>query len=223
MNLIKILQKKSKDFIKNQKSEDKAQKAIDERMEKQDKEDKRMFELMETSGYNKLFNKIKEEIPNEGLKKSQILNKVLEQIGTFDPNKDYHEKKTRMKTKIVDNSKAIKRRKIENLLNENNDKLNIQIPRFIDNIISGIEEKIPKKTKKPIKKKTMTTTKPIKKTTMKTAKIMEYKPKNISEEKPKGHELDKVIKMLGELKQTTEIMNAIKYVKNFIKKELSNK
>ena len=111
-----------------------------------------------------------------------------------------YNKRVPMKTKIVDNSKAIARKNKLNKILEFEPKLKENTSKLIDNIIKGIEEKLPPKPKKRL----MTTT-----------KIVEYKPKE--------HELEKVIKMLGELNQTTPIINAIKYVKNFIKKELSNK
>jgi hypothetical protein len=63
------------------------------------------------------------------------------------------------------------------------------------------------------KKTTMMTTKivePVKKRSfMSTSKIVEYKPE--------PHELDKVVKLLEKLNQSKEIINAIKYVKKFIK------
>jgi uncharacterized protein YoaH (UPF0181 family) len=209
MDLLKILQKKSKDFIKNQKAESKVRKANEEEIDKQEKNDERIFKLMETSGYSELSNKIRKKFMNEGMSSLEALKKFRELYGTFDPNKNYHEKKSRMKTKIVDNSKAMeKRRRIDKFIEEEEPILKKNTSKFIDNIIKGIEEKIPKKQKKT----TMMTAKimkPVKKRTMSTTKIVEYKPKE--------HELNKVIDLLEKMNQTKEIMNAIKYVKNFIK------
>lgn len=175
MDLLKILKKKSKQYEIDKREGDIADKQHQLKIEKQEEERNNLEKIKELSGYRALTDKLREELKSQGLKRGDIARKVSEQIGTFDPKKDYHVKeepvkKSRMKTMKIDNSKAIIRKKKENLINETNDNLNIQIPKFIDNIISGIEEKIPKKTKNISKEKPkgrlMTTTKivePVKK------------------------------------------------------------
>jgi hypothetical protein len=99
------------------------------------------------------------------------------------------------------------------------------------------EEEIPKtrmKTKKIVKRKIPEVHKDIDKyiknfdlsidKSLKPKNISKEKPKGrlmtttkIVEPKPKGNELNKVIKLLEKMNQTKEIINAIKYVKNFIK------
>jgi hypothetical protein len=156
---------------------------------------------------NKRYNdEMAEKRSKEGV---EAWEKIQKRINEIDEKKNKIIPKSRMKTMKIDNSKAIARKNALNKLIEFEPKLREKTSKFIDNIIKGIEEKIPKKPKKRL----MTTTKiskPIKKKPMSTMKIVEYKPK--------VHELDKVVELLGDLNQTKEIINAIKYVKNFIKK-----
>jgi hypothetical protein len=128
MDLVKVLKNKSKQYDKDKKEGDKADKEHQKNMEEKANEFENIKKLMEKSGYNDLYDKIKDDLKSQGLKRGEIAKKVLEQIGTFDPKKDYH---NFGKSKKIDFKEAKKESKA--------------IRKTIDEIMKGMKVKLPKK------------------------------------------------------------------------------
>ena len=174
MDLVKVLKMKSKQYDKDKKEGDKADKEHQKNIEEKEKDEKKQEELEEKSGYTLLYNKIRKEMIDKGFKGFEVNRETYKIIGPFDPNKKYHEKKSRMKTKIVDNSKAIeKRKKINKFIEDEEPILQKTTSKFIDNIIKGIEEKIPQKPKKRLMSTKKIVEPVIKRSFITTTKIVE--------------------------------------------------
>jgi len=167
-----------------------------------------MFSFLRKEGF------YKDNIPktNEQIKKDKDkrMNDKLKRIDMIFEEKEKEYKlenpKTTMKTKKI----------TKRVLPE----VHKDLDKYMKNFDLSIDKSL-----KP-KKRLMRTMKIVepKKTSMSTTKIIKpVKKRNfitttkIVEYKPKEHELNKVIELLGELKQTSPIINAKKYVKNFIK------
>ena len=134
MDLVKILKNKSYQYDKDKREGDIADKQHQQKIEKQEKENDKIFKLMETSGYKALTDKLREELKSQGLKRGDIARKVSEIIGTFEPKKNYH------------NFDKSKKPNINELVNS--DKItNKKIRKTIDDIMKSIKVKLPKKKK----------------------------------------------------------------------------
>lgn len=133
-------------------------------------------------------------------------SKYLDDIS--DDEEEIPVKRTRMKTKIVDNSKAQeKRKRIKKLIDEE-PKLQESTSKLIDSIIKGIEEKLPSKPKKRLMS-TMKIMEPIKKRPISTMKIMEPEKKKrgrppISQEVKEQKKLEKIEKAKEEKERKQE-------------------
>jgi chromosome segregation ATPase len=183
----------------------KAQLLDDKEQTKDDDEDEKDFNkrIKKLKKENEEYRNKKEEVAQQNYSFKNQAKEIHEQ------EQEFYKRNKELDKKIAEIRKN-KNKKVPMSTKKITKRVLPEVHKDLDKYVKDFDLTIDKSLKP--KKKLMTTTKiykPVKKTTMKTAKIVEYKPKE--------HELNKVIELLGELKQTSPIINAKKYVKNFIK------
>ena len=231
MPLKDFLLKKGIDIVKNK--ENYINKIGKEAYDKEHKANvKRMYKYKAQEAGEDYSDSDEEEIPKtnimdkkEYLKlESPILKKFLDLQSKVDKLKSL---KAKEKHYPMLNKLKTELEELKNKFNNPHPVIKKILPKVhkdLDKYIKDFDLSIDKSLKP--KKRLMRTMKIVepKKTTIMTTKIVKPEKKRnfmttskIVEFKPKEHELNKVVELLEKLNQSKEIINAIKYVKNFIK------